>query len=117
MHERDEAFFEDIASALDSWTETTSERLLDPSGRTVETHAAFEVLADALDTPETRGAFEHVVRDTLTGFAHSVMVTLDGGSTYSDAGAPQLFHNDGRPFVSGLHEWFFDHLGRTGRLP
>jgi hypothetical protein len=58
-------------------------------------------LGSALDTSERRAAFEAVVQDTLVGFAHSVMVTLDGGGAYSDRlGSPRLFHGDGQPFVA-----------------
>jgi hypothetical protein len=67
-------------------------------------------------TPEQRNAFQAVVRQTLTGLAHSIMVTLDGGSAYSDRlGSPRLLHVDGHPFVAGLHERLFDHLSRPGR--
>jgi hypothetical protein len=80
--------------------------------------AVFAQVGAALDTQERRDAFEAVVRDALTGLAHSIMVMLDGGTAYSDRwGPPQLRHGDGHEFASGLHEWLFEHLGNTGRLP
>ena len=51
------------------------------------------------------------------GLAHSIMVTLDGGSAYADHGSPRLYHPDGSEFVAGLHEWLFAHLRDTGRMP
>jgi hypothetical protein len=117
MDERDERFFEDIARGIDSWVEAALGGLQDPASSSYEKKAALASVAATVRTPEQRDAFETVVRETLTGLAHSIMVTLDGGSAYSDRhGSPRLLHGNGQPFVAGLHEWLFDHLSRTGRL-
>src|ERR671914_686229 len=117
MDERDERFFEDIARSIDGWAEAAVHGLRDPASSSLEGKAGLVTLAAAVRTPEQRDAFEAVMRETLTGLAHSIMVTLDGGSAYSDRlGSPRLLHGDGQPFVAGLHEWLFDHLSRTGRL-
>jgi hypothetical protein len=117
MDERDERFFEDIARGIDNWVEAAVHGLHDPVSSSHGGKAAPATLAAAVRTPEQRQAFEAVVRETLTGLAHSIMVTLDGGSAYSDRlGSPRLLHGDGHPFVAGLHECLFDHLIRTGRL-
>src|SRR3954462_6480354 len=118
MNDRDEAFLEDVASSIDSWTEEAVQGLDDSASQEARERAAFATLAAAVQTPDQRRAFEFVVRWALTGLAHSVMVTLDGGSRYAERlGSPQLRHGDGEPFVEGLHDWLFDHLGQTGRLP
>jgi hypothetical protein len=117
MDERDRAFFEDIGVSLDLWVEVAVQGLTDPASTNYQARGALTIIADALRAPEQREAFEAVLRETLTGLAHSIMVTLDGGSEYSEGlGSPQLRHGDGQPFVAGLHEWLFDHLSRTGRL-
>jgi hypothetical protein len=117
MDERDEAFYENVGSSIDSWVRVAVEGLSDQTAVSPSARPAFAQVGAALDTPERRDAFEAVVRDTLIGLAHSIMVTLDGGGAYSDRlGSPQLLHGDGQPFASGLHDWLFEHLGRTGRL-
>jgi len=118
MDERDRAFFEDIGVSIDLWVEAAVRGVTEPASTTYDASGALTTVADALRTPEQREAFQAVIRETLTGLSHSIMVTLDGGGEYSERlGSPQLRHGDGHPFVAGLHEWLFDHLTRTGRLP
>jgi hypothetical protein len=74
-------------------------------------------MAAALQSREQRQAFEVTTRSALVGLAHSIMVTLDGGGAYSDHGARQLLHPNGDAFPAGPHEWLFEHLDATGRLP
>jgi hypothetical protein len=118
MDEHDERFYEDIAGSIDSFVEAAVEGVRNPAAEGSSAMLAYATLSPALAAPQQLTAFETVVRDALTGLAHSIMVTLDGGSAYSDRwGPPQLRHGDGHEFASGLHEWLFEHLGNTGRLP
>lgn len=81
-----------------------------------EDDEALRVLQAALATPEQRHAFESFVNELLRVLTHSILVTIDGGTEYSDAhGTPQLVHGDGQPFGEALHELFMDHLVDTGR--
>lgn len=105
MDERDRAFFEDIGAAIDVFVEEAEKALRDPAEvEEDDTRAAYTTLAAALTTPDQRDAFATAVREALNGVAHSIMVTLDGGSAHADHGAPQLLHPDGTPFPAGLNE-------------
>lgn len=74
------------------------------------------MLHAALATPEQRPAFERFVDELLRVLTHSILVTIDGGTEYSDAhGTLQLLHGDGQPFGEALRELFIDHLLDTGR--
>jgi hypothetical protein len=117
MDERAKAFFEDVAAPIDVFAEEATRALRHPAEvEEDDARAAYTTLSEALTTPEQRDAFAAAVREALNGVAHSIMVTLDGGSAYADDGAPQLLHPDGTPFPEGLHEWLFAHLAETGRL-
>ncbi len=100
MNERVEAFFEDIGRSIDAWVKVAQAAVRDPTSADGVGREAFECLSRVLRTPEEQRAFELAVRDLLTGMAHSIMVTLDGRSAYSEEDSPQLSHSDGRPFVA-----------------
>lgn len=81
-----------------------------------EEEEALRVLHAALATPEQLYAFGSFVNEMLRVITHAILVTIDGGTEYSDAhGTPELVHGDGQPFGEALHELFVDHLLETGR--
>jgi hypothetical protein len=116
MNEPDHAFFEDLADKIDRMTADAATAVERPEDTGWEDEDVLRVLHAALATPEERHAFESFVNELLVALTHSILVTIDGGTAYSDAhGTPQLVHGDGQPFGEGLHELFIGHLLDTGR--
>ncbi len=68
-------------------------------------------LRQALVTDENRADFVAVVADLASILAHSLLVTLDGGTALSDDGK-KVFLTDqsGDEIADVLHERLFDHL-------
>lgn len=82
-----DAFLRDVADAVLWWQEHAAEELRD-------------------GTPP-----EDVVKDAVRGVAHSLLVTLDGGTRLSDGGRlVWLTDSTGSPVGDGLHEYLFDYL-------
>jgi hypothetical protein len=52
-----------------------------------------------------------IVHKALTGLAHSILVTIDGGTKVSDDGRVVfLTGNDGHLVSEGLHEYLFEFM-------
>ena len=116
MNEPDRAFFEDLAAKIDRMSADAATAITRPEDTGWEERDALQVLHAALATPEQRHAFESFVNELLRVLTHSILVTIDGGTEYSDAhGTPQLVHANGQPFAEALHELFIDHLLDTER--
>jgi NAD(P)-dependent dehydrogenase (short-subunit alcohol dehydrogenase family) len=116
MDERTAAFFEDVGASIDVFVADLTSGLTDPASRSDKERARFVTLASAVATTEQRQALQSATRAALVGLADSIMVTLDGGTAYSNHGAPTLLHPDGTPFPEGLHEGLVEYLDATGRL-
>lgn len=116
MDERDRAFFEDLAAKIDRMTASAVGAVQQPADTDWHEEEALRVVREALTTPEQQRAYETVVNELLRVLTHSILVTIDGGTEYSEAyGTPRLLHGDGHPFGVAMHELFVDHLFDTGR--
>ena len=112
------AFLEDLARHLDRWVAEGVVAMTDPSSELTWTDRpeAFRTIAPHLSTPECRAAVQSALLELLSGFSHSVLVTLDGGTALADQTSLSLTDSTGQPLESGLHERFYDHLFSTGRF-
>lgn len=113
-----ELVFEDLARQLDSWIETAREATADPSADLIwaSDPDAWRRLGKALRGSETTEEFVTALRETLLGFAHSVLVMIDGGTELAEQMTVDLTSSEGRSIGDGLHELFTGYLIETGRL-
>jgi hypothetical protein len=112
------AFFEDVARAEDLATEICRAGLSGEFGVLGAEHAAaFARLAAALERPEQEDALAAVVGSIAHLVVHSILVTLDGGTSSAEhpQGPVRLVDAAGGEARGGLHEWYVDHLFETGR--
>jgi hypothetical protein len=96
-----EALLSDVATAVLSWTRSGTELFW---GRAPSHQRGLSDAADALATlsDQQRHAAVEALRYALSGLAHSLLVTLDGGA----ASCPTLELRDpeGRSLGDALHE-------------
>jgi hypothetical protein len=112
-------FLEDLARQLDSWLDASTTALSDPYSTVVwaEQPAAFQIVAQAIDTPLRQQALRAALSEILRGQIHSLLVTFDGGTALAETTTLPILDNRSRSFPTNLHELFISHLGDTGRIP
>jgi hypothetical protein len=111
--------FEDIATALDSWTEVgvdaTTNR--DSDLQWTEDAAPFLTLRSAIETGKVDAEIvRHVLSECLRGFAVSILTILDGGTALAERGRLYVVDENGTRVGEGLHGDFVGHLIDAGRL-
>jgi hypothetical protein len=111
--------FEDIAGALDSWTEAGVDATTNPAADLQWTEDAepyrllqAAIAASNLD-PET---VRRVFSECLRGFAVSILTVLDGGTALSEKGRLYVVDENGTRIGEGLHGEFVGHLLDTRHL-
>jgi hypothetical protein len=112
------ASLEDVARAEDLATALCHEGLSgEPDVLGPEHVAAFARVAATLGQPEDRAALEAVIGAIAATVVHSIMVTLDGGTSSAEhpLGPVRLVDAAGGEARPGLHEWYIDHRFETGR--
>jgi hypothetical protein len=62
-------------------------------------------------------AFKSILFGAVTGFAHSVLATLDGATELAGYFTLDVITSDGRVLGPGLKEMFFEYLTGNGLLP
>lgn len=113
-------FFEDVASALDSWTSTAVNAVMDGSTdlQWVDDEAPYrklEAILKSADMPEQE--VRRVFAECFRGLAVSFLTVLDGGTALADRGERvYLVDGQGKRLGDGLHDEFVSYLMTTGRL-
>lgn len=115
LHPSERAFLEDLASTRDSWEAVAVRGLSDPAetAHWSEVQDRWYELSHALATPDARRAFAAVVRELLSGQAHSFLVALDGGSALAETTLLSVQDQHGHAFKRFLHE-FWPEVGGEG---
>jgi|GEM_PF-1181349 len=110
-----EEFFEDMANAIDSWTDAATKAVTEQiSGLTWGANKdSFKHIRQVLlshDVPKE--VVEEMFSECFQGLAHSFLCTLDGATALSDTGRIYVVDEDGNELGDGLHgdfaEYFFD---------
>ena len=111
--------FEDMAVALDSWTNAASKAVIAQPGdrEWVDSEEPYNELQKALE----RGGVDvttvkQVFSECLRGFAISLLTIIDGGAASAEKGRIYLMDEHGRKLGEGLHDEFAAYLIKTGRL-
>lgn len=101
------AFLNDLARSKLSWTNAAAHALADP-GNTIWTERteAWKTLAERLPDAASRDAFLVVVNELLSGFAHSTLVSFDGGTELAETTGLSIQDDDGYEFKKCLHEFW-----------
>lgn len=106
LHPSETAFLKDIADAKAWWTRMASDGLTTADVGWSDHPQAWATLARLLKTPEDRAAFTAAVTDLLSGFAHSTLVTLDGGTALAETTLLTIRDKNGHEFKDYLHEFW-----------
>src|SRR4051794_8475516 len=112
MNPRD-AFFEALASDADYFTSSAAEMVGRPDFNRNATSipVAFQRIGEALRERDMIGDFTQIMREQLLGYAHSILVQLDGGGILE--GVSVVDSATGEELGEGLHELFFAYLFDT----
>lgn len=106
METPDELFLKEIADSVLHWKSTALAALqpeaIDPTWAMYPD--AFRQIASLLREDSSRDAIEKVLNDVLLGFAHSMLVTLDGGSELADRVRLTIIDQYGNVLSNNLHE-------------
>lgn len=114
----EEVFYDDLAATLRHWESASVEALTDPEADLTwcDTPEAFRSVQTRLRTEHDRAEVARCMSVILRGFAHSILVSLDGGTKMSETQTLKLVAGDGTILSSALHEGFIDYLIREGHL-
>lgn len=111
--------FEDIATAMESWTAAASDALTneDSDLTWVESSEPYQQIRQALVAGGVSSeTVAKVLSECLRGFGASVFVALDGGTRLAETGRLYLVDDNGNRLGEGLHDDFVGYLLETGRL-
>lgn len=107
-----EDLLREVASSVQYWTRTAMGGLnaQGPDPLSSSCVREYKALALALDSPQLHAAFRSVVHEALVGLAHSILVTLDGGTRFAAGHGIQLTDGNGGTLGGDLHERLFDFV-------
>jgi hypothetical protein len=111
--------FEDVAVAMESWTDAASDALTGPEAdlNWAEEQEPYRRIQRALAQSDVHpDDVRTVLAECLRGFAVSMLTALDGGTALSEKGRIYLVDKDGGKLGEGLHDDFVGYLLDTGRL-
>lgn len=111
LHPSEIAFLLDLAAAKASWTAAAAEGIANPSAVWIENANAWLQLADGLKQTGTTDAFLEVASELMSGLLHSVLVTLDGGTSLAETALISLRDENGHEFKRFLHEYWPEYAG------
>ena len=114
-----EAFFQDLARHLQTWRDDLVKAVADPRYAVwAETQPAIERLNRKSFSEAELEDLRTVLDECFRGILHSVLVTIDGGTSMSNVGAMALVDADtNEPITVGaLHEEFVEYLATRGLI-
>lgn len=112
-------FFEDLATALDSWVESAVASTTDPEVDLLWTERpeSFKALQEAFaQSGVSKDDVREVFFECLNGLANSTLTIIDGGTALAEEARIRLVDDNGDSLGEGLHDDFALHLLNTGRL-
>jgi hypothetical protein len=115
LHPSELALLRQLALIRDSWESAAASAISTAPAALEwsEVPSEWAKLSSILTTPETQQAFRVVVRELLSGQAHSFLVALDGGSSLADTTLIAIQDEGGHVFKTFLHEFWPEVGGLT----
>lgn len=113
------AFFEDLANAMDSWVKESVDAVVNEKADLLWTDRedCFKRLQEIFSENDAEKTdVEQVFSECFRGLAVSFLTILDGGTALADTGRLYLVDEEGRSLGEGLHDDFVTYLLETGRL-
>ena len=111
--------FEDLATAVESWTTVTSKALTDQEADLswVEVEQPYREIRDALAASGvSEETVSKVLSECLRGLGVSFLTAMDGGTSLAGKGRLYVVDERGNRLGEGLHDDFVGYLMDTGRL-
>lgn len=108
LHPSELALLNQLALVRDSWVNAAASAIaMAPAAlEWSEVPNDWAKLSSILSTPENQQAFRAVVRELLSGQAHSFLVALDGGSSLAETTLISIQDEGGHVFKTFLHEFW-----------
>ena len=103
-HKTELRYLADVAASKGVWLNYLREWLVSDNPQSIENVKALQTLREKLDTLEAKEALATVVDEILFGFAHSVLVGLDGGTKLAEEYTIELHASTGKILCNYLHE-------------
>ena len=119
MNYRD-AFFKDMAIALDTWVKTVSKSLISPDEDLIwtdnqEFYYKFQSLL--AENKINQEDIEKILKECFMGLSHSFLNILDGSSQISNKGKKLFLVDEDNNDISGdLHYQFAEYINRIKRV-
>jgi len=108
LHPSELALLNQLALIRDSW-ENAAASAISTAPTALEWSEVpneWAKLSSILSAPEDQQAFRAVVRELLSGQAHSFLVALDGGSSLAETTLIAIQDEGGHVFKTSLHEFW-----------
>ena len=112
-------FFEDLATALDSWVNAAVASTTDPEVDFLWTEKpeSFKALQAAFaQSGISKNDVRQVFLECLNGLTNSTLTIIDGGTALAEQARIRLVDEKGESLGEGLHDDFALYLLDTGRL-
>lgn len=112
-------FFEDIAIALEGWTNASVEATIgaDTDLIWVDNRLPYQLISSALQKHQIEpDIIRQIFSECFRGFAVSFLTILDGGTALAEKGGIAVVDENGNPLGRGLHDDFVGYLIDSGRL-
>jgi hypothetical protein len=106
-------FLDNVASSLESWTESATNSLTNPNENLIwiDNDEPFKRIQKILlSNGIPREVIHDIFYECLKGYTHSLLCILDGATELSDKGRIYLVDEEGNKLGDGLHEQFIDYL-------
>ena len=115
MSESDNILVDEIVESVHHWSKLVSSSLCGETESDTWSNNpdSLNQLRAILKAKALREDVENVLRDALSGLAHSMLVTLDGGTKMADKIKVRLADQNGHYFCSYLHEIFADRMVKS----
>ncbi|RVT84905.1 hypothetical protein [Inhella crocodyli] len=113
LHPSEIAFLLDLAAAKASWKAAAAAGISNPSAVWIENANAWSKLSECLKQAGATENFVEVVSELMSGLLHSVLVSLDGGTSLAETTLISLRDEEGHEFKRFLHEFWPEYAERT----
>jgi hypothetical protein len=111
MTELRDEFLKEVAATVRYWEHTAREAVMPGADLSAwERPEAIRRLAAVLSEANAVDDFVYAVRACVEGCAHSLLVTIDGGTALAEKGLIDLVDAEGNSLGAGLHEEMFSNF-------
>ena len=118
LHPSEVALLQDLATAKNWWKSAAAEGISEPrAAQWIESTEAWSKLSECVAKAGANEAFVDVVSELLSGLIHSVLVSLDGGTSLAETTLITLQDEEGYEFKRFLHEFWPEYADGMGSSP